>query len=121
MPGYNYYRLKQVDYNGVVEYYMLEYAIHLKKVQGVAVLYPNPLARGRNISIQLSHQSTSLRLLIHDHSEKVLIESIPQSNVSSNIYALQTDHSQLPKGFYHYTLMEERSIISNGKLSVSGN
>ena len=100
-PGLNYYRLKQIDYDGQFEYS----PVRSVRLEGLAVhIFPNPVAERSELNVNFtttpSRGNTSLR--IFDISGQ-LMQQMPLSGQYNRV-----DIGQLPAGVYFVEVVEGR-------------
>jgi len=93
--GINYYRLKQVDYDGTYEYSEIRAVeVDVDVNLGEVSVYPNPASEFITVSLE----KTPIRgviLLINGMGQAVISQALEEG---STTYTLQVDH--LPKGIY---------------------
>jgi hypothetical protein len=87
--GFNYYRLKQVDYDGQFAYSQTVRAIYSYGSLGKSVvLYPNPVPSNRQLNLQISgHQGSAKGL--------VMVTTTNGKNVYANSFTTDTQGSYL--------------------------
>lgn len=98
--GYNYYRIKQVDYDGNYSYSKVEMVVFSNGVLAQSNLYPNPASE--KVTIELPYNSTSVEMRITDVSGNVVKFDI--LNAEKN----EVDISMLNKGVYFVELQREK-------------
>jgi hypothetical protein len=95
--GFNYYRLRQVDYDGAFEYSPIR-SVWFDAEQTEVSVYPNPV-EGNLFTISfLTNQATELRLELIDLSGKRLSEQIWEVEKGLNVMPFPLDN--LPSGIY---------------------
>jgi len=81
-PGINYYRLKQIDFDGQFEYspiVSIEYTSHLSMMS----IYPNPVSTGFfNVRLNDSREG-EIHCAVYDYSGRCLHKQISSSNIIS--------------------------------------
>lgn len=93
--GDNYYRLKQIDFNGVFEYSNVE-VVQVSKVYTIqrVKIYPNPTVD--TISIELSEASVSGDIVVFDAQGKIVLNKAVDFNSDKEELSL----GHLPTGTY---------------------
>lgn len=95
--GVNYYRLKQIDYDGQFEYSELKSVnFSFDKGNFTYKVYPNPATDFISISSPVSEEVMDVKLL--DHTGKVISRKILKEGQA------EFEVSQLPAGIYHISL-----------------
>jgi hypothetical protein len=82
-PGLNYYRLKQVDYNGDYEYSKVETVDFRTGTEGDVAIFPNPAVDYVNISLDRSYDGIRVT-----NSLGQLVEVLPAQLYESNQFRL---------------------------------
>ncbi|NJC26877.1 T9SS type A sorting domain-containing protein [Neolewinella antarctica] len=95
LPGVNYYRLKQVDYDGQYEYSTIESVLFANETNGELVIYPNPTAGVVNIELGRAGDAAQL---FDNYGREVTALAVP---VITSDRQLQLDLTTLPVGVYH--------------------
>jgi hypothetical protein len=108
LNGINYYRLKQVDMNGVITYSPVLSAKF--NDNGTAIFFsPNPAKGSLNISIKkIGNNNTSLSL-VNASGQKVLSMMLKKETEKSQV---KMDISKLPVGVYMVVLNDGHSVQS---------
>ena len=109
MLGINYYRLKQVDFDGQSEYSEIR-SIHFEnQIEGITV-YPNPVNKGDDFSI--SNVDETMFLTIFDKNGRLILTRNLKNNVIST--------NELPEGFYFFQIKNTQSqeISKTGQLII---
>ena len=101
--GVNYYRLKQVDFDGTITYSEI-IQVGLDKKHEVKV-YPNPVISGENLTIECDNTNEKL-IEIYDISGKLL----QRVSTTDNTYQLNT--SELKPGLFILRIISNNEIIS---------
>ena len=97
--GLNFYRLKQVDYDGNYTYSNIA-TVTFENVAALFKVFPNPVANTVNISIPLT-TGTSV-VAVYDLNGKKMLEK----QISGNTVSQSLDLSTLAAGVYHVTLVQ---------------
>jgi hypothetical protein len=107
--GINYYRLKQVDYNGTYEYSPeIEVDVNGPLTFDLAQNYPNPFNPSTNIKYSVP-ESGNIRLSVFNivgEEVAVLVDGFSQAG----FYEVSFNASNLPSGVYLYKLQSENSV-----------
>ena len=99
VKGLNYYRLKQVDYDGNATYSNIV-TVTFTDVAPIFRIFPNPAINNINISLPLS-TATSVIDVFDLNGKKVL-----EKQISSNTVSQSLDVSTLATGVYQVTLFQ---------------
>ncbi len=105
--GDNYYRLKQIDYDGKIEYSVIRMVNFEGQNKGI-VFYPNPTEGTLNIS---GLTGNNLIRVIDNIGRIVLSE---QSKQTQNEY--QLDLSSLPEGLYYISIINDKGGVVTEKI-----
>ncbi|MGK7390824.1 MAG: T9SS type A sorting domain-containing protein [Candidatus Cyclobacteriaceae bacterium M2_1C_046] len=110
--GSNYYRLKQVDFDGTYEYYNM---IHVEKTGGMDDLelriFSNPsISKKINFFITTSFPSKPIYLNIKDLQGRIFYENQIELPGSTNEYSFDLEHNFTP-GIYIVSLEQERNKV----------
>lgn len=114
LTGVNYYRLKEVDYDGNTTYSDWV-AVAYNPSQNVSSvnlvnIYPNP-ANGGNINVVFTSESQNINAELYDCQGKLLQKIIPSpSEISNSI--IQINISDLPQGIYIVTISDGKTFSS---------
>lgn len=102
--GKYYYRIKQIDYNGVYEYFNLSSVveINLPGKFSLSQNYPNPFNPATKIEFQISSQA-DVSLTVSDITGKT-IATLVNKNLQAGYYKIDFNGSSLSSGTYFYTL-----------------
>lgn len=101
--GFNYYRLKQMDFDGNFEYSNV-ISVRYEQEQKMAI-YPNPVSDQLIIDTALNKE---VKIRIVATNGQIIYESVKNIDNQLNI-----DISALNNGMYYLQLMNEESIILN--------
>lgn len=108
----NYYRLKQIDFDGTFEYsQIVEVGIGIPATYQVSKNYPNPFNPTTNVKIDLPVESNVSYKLYNSIGETVKI--FDSKEYAAGTHVLQIDGSNLSSGVYYF------SIRLNGKDGTS--
>lgn len=106
-PGVNYYRLRQVDFDGAFEYSSVV-SIKATGKEGGMALYPNPAGEYVEVSLPAAWSEGETELLLRDVSGRVL-RKLQYSNVDG---PLRVSTEGLPGGYYTLQASNGREFIS---------
>ncbi len=109
------YRLKQIDFNGNFEYFMLtnEVTVGIPASFSLSQNYPNPFNPTTNIDYALPFDG-KVSISLYDMSGKE-VETLLNENKSAGYYSIQFNGSALSSGIYFYTI----TSTGNGQNFVS--
>jgi Secretion system C-terminal sorting domain len=97
LSGYNYYRLKQVDYDGKSDYSPVR-SVKVGSVSS-AILSPNPIQQGNNANLMFdSVDENDLTIEVFNTLGQAVLRQ--ETTVSKGINPIQLDMLALPKGVY---------------------
>ncbi len=101
--GKYYYRLKQVDYNGVYEYsQVIKVEFSVPQVFSLAQNYPNPFNPATTLSFGLPVESNITLSVYNSLGE--LVKVVAQGTLQAGTHNMNFDAVDLPSGIYLYTL-----------------
>jgi hypothetical protein len=107
--GINFYRLKQVDFNGIYEYSdEVEVEVNGPLTFNLAQNYPNPFNPSTSIKYSVP-EAGNIRLSVHNivgEEVAVLVDGFSQSG----FYEVSFDASNLPSGVYLYKLQSANTV-----------
>lgn len=106
-PGLNYYRLRQVDFDGAFEYSPVVSVKAAGKEDGMA-LYPNPAGEYVEVSLPAEWSEGETELFLRDVSGRVL-RQMQFSNVDG---PLRMSTEDLPGGYYTLQASNGRELLS---------
>ena len=102
VQGVNYYRLKQVDFNGRIHYHPVIVVSFDLEVEEPRV-FPNPTVSALSIQFSENWINENVELALFDKTGRVLLQQ--KRVVNSSITTLHLD--DIPKGFYFIRLTAE--------------
>jgi hypothetical protein len=107
--GKYYYRLKQIDNNGNMQYFNLNNAVEITSPGKFELLqnYPNPFNPVTKISFTLS-EASRVNLIIYDVTGKIVSNLINDKYLNADYYFLDFDASKLSSGIYFYKLTTDK-------------
>lgn len=104
ISGINYYRLKQVDYDGAFEYSNIV-SVYFEDLLSISV-FPNPSSQ--QIFVQMKENRQDLRLQIFNITGQLLLEStLPKGDSRAAM-----DVSALPRGTYFVRVNGDQTILT---------
>lgn len=106
--GKNYYRLKQVDYDGIFEYSATKMVAY--GTQDEISIYPNPAKD----NIQIDGLKADDKVRIFDPAGRVVFE------YTAVLSSAEVSIRSLPKGIYYIEVVSENKIITREKLVKLG-
>lgn len=113
-PGINYYRLRQVDYDGAFEYSDI-ISVKVEGKQSGIGLFPNPAFEYVEVSLPVSWSDHATDIFLRDLSGKV-VRQLRFSNLDG---PLRVSTEGLPGGYYTLQASNGRELLSE-RLIVSG-
>ncbi len=106
--GWNYYRLKQVDYDGAFTY--SDMLSIYKTTEGSVSIFPNPLGKGQMLQIQTELKDVALTIMSVDG------KVVKTQTINGNT---QIDCSDLPAGVYIYNLTNGKDWTKSERLIIT--
>lgn len=95
-PGINYYRLKQIDYDGMFEYTNV-ISVLIKRGNGSISLFPNPATETATLSLASDYIGEA-KLTVYDRvGRQIIVQSI---RLEGGTFQTNIDLSQLSAGLY---------------------
>jgi hypothetical protein len=103
--GKYFYRLRQIDYNGNMQYFELNNIVEIKPPGKFELFqnYPNPFNPTTKINFTLSND-TKVSLIVYDMSGRE-INTIINKTLSADYYTVEFNASNLASGVYFYRLV----------------
>lgn len=118
--GMNYYRLKQVDFDGTYSYSQIV-AVEFKKQvaasNGEAVIFPNPLGQNEVLNIQFPAWYTQALVVMRDMMGKEIFSKVIVFEENNLLYAIPLD-KEIPSGIYLITASSNRNVLFSKKVIV---
>lgn len=118
--GINYYRLKQVDFDGRYSYSQIvavEFKKRLANVSKDPVLFPNPVNAGEQLNIQFPSWHTEALVVLRDMQGKEVFSKVIVFEENNLLYAIPID-SDLPSGVYIVIASSNRDILFSKKVII---
>ncbi len=106
-PGVNYYRLRQVDFDGAFEYSPVV-SVKAEGKEGGMALYPNPAGEYVEVSLPAEWSEGETELFLRDVSGRVLRQMV-FFNVDG---PLRMSTEDLPGGYYTLQASNGRELLS---------
>ena len=108
--GRYYYQLKQTDYNGNNEHFLLsgDVTVGVPSKFKLSQNYPNPFNASTKIDIQLSADS-KVTLKIYDITGREIMVLMNNEFKKADYYAVQFNGSSLSSGVYFYRILVQDS------------
>lgn len=102
--GYYSYRLKQIDYNGNFEYFMLNNQVIIGQPNSFSVSqnYPNPFNPSTIINYEMPFDGL-VKLVVFDNLGRE-VKTLVNGNVNAGYYKTEFNASGLPSGVYFYRI-----------------
>jgi hypothetical protein len=103
-PGHYSYRLKQIDFNGNVEYFVLngEVEVGIPSVYAVSQNYPNPFNPSTKIDYDIPYDG-KVSILLYDISGREVGKLVNEVK-TAGYYTVQFNASNLSSGMYFYRI-----------------
>jgi hypothetical protein len=107
--GKYYYRLKQIDNNGNMQYYALNNFIEILLPNKFELLqnYPNPFNPTTKISFSLANDSR-VSLKIYDISGREVNDIMSNKYLKADFYTVEVNATTLASGVYFYRIVTEK-------------
>jgi hypothetical protein len=104
--GKYYYRLKQLDNNGNIQYYELNNIVEIKTPSkfDLSQNFPNPFNPATKIKFTLS-ADTKVTLKVYDVSGREVSTLINDKNLKADYYEVDFNASNLASGVYFYRIV----------------
>ena len=115
LNGNNYYRLKQVDFDGKHEYFEI-ITVSSNAINGEVSIYPNPASEKITISIN-DKVIVNPEMRIYDATGKLVISDNLTSERLSNL-KLEMDVNFLESGLYYINIINNGELLHSQKLSI---
>jgi hypothetical protein len=108
--GKYYYRIKQVDNNGNMQYFDLNNIVSVAPPGKFELHqnYPNPFNPVTKISFTLPYD-TRISLIVYDMSGREVSEILNNKFLTADYYSFEFNASKLASGIYFYRIVSEKS------------
>ena len=110
--GIRYYRLKQVDYNGAINYHKA-IAVNLSRIKEVNI-YPNPVQSDLTVAFNALSDHTKAHIAIYDALGAVVFDQEFEADKGANNFTIQTHN--FAEGIY-YIMMNNEGTVTKMKFS----
>lgn len=120
--GFNYYRLKQVDYDGTYTYSSI-IAVEFKRSYASGsensepVIFPNPVEQGKELNIKFANWYTEALVVLRDMNGKEVFSKVIVFEENNTLYAIPIDEKIVP-GVYLVVASSNRNILFSRKVIV---
>ncbi len=118
--GINYYRLKQVDFDGKFSYSQIV-AVEFKKQLSVSanepVIFPNPVGKSETLNIQFNTWHTQALVVLRDMKGKEVLSKVLVFEENNLLYAIPLDERIAP-GVYLVIASSDKNILFSKKVIV---
>lgn len=105
LPGVNYYRLRQVDFDGRVEYHKI-IALIFRGDDSKLIVYPSPAINHLNVFLPASDDDEKSILLLNMQGQVLLRKTIPAGQFTEEL-----DVAHLPPGHYQVQLQGSAGLV----------
>jgi hypothetical protein len=108
--GINYYRLKQIDYNGTFSYSpIVEVDVASPLTFNLSQNYPNPFNPSTTIEFSLPEDVSNVKLSIYN-TLGIKVAELVNTNLVAGQYSYQWDASNVATGTYFYELRTDKFV-----------
>ena len=106
--GINYYRLKQIDFDGQFDYSALIMVDNDSFYKGLNVtVYPNPVSGDKiEMIINTGDELTDVHLVLMDASGRILQKDIKQPQLGAGIYEMNFSNSEIGSGLFYLVVVQ---------------
>jgi hypothetical protein len=118
--GINYYRLKQVDFDGTYSYSKIiavKYSRNVATTNGEPILFPNPVGAGENLNIQFPANYMEVLVVLRDMMGREVFSKAIVFEENNLLYAIPLD-KELPSGMYLVTASSHRNLLFSKKIII---
>lgn len=105
-PGLNYYRLRQVDFDGSMTYHRTV-AVEVAEISGTIQIVPNPITQEGTLLFGTVLESPATLEILHTNGQR-----IRQVEIAPGTHAYPLDLSQLPAGSYYLQVIYSNKVES---------
>ena len=113
LVGLNYYRLKQVDYNGDFEYFQTVVVQNDTAVPLFCSVYPNPADAVIKLNLASSDNENALDLYLYDTNGRIVYK-LP---IDAQEREIELKTSELNNGLYYFNVQQAREFF-HGKMLI---
>jgi len=104
--GVRYYRLKQVDFNGTINYHEV-ISVNISKLRDVNI-FPNPVQSDLTVAFTALSDNAKTHVVIFDALGAVVFDQEFEADKGANNYTIQTDN--FAEGIYYIMVNNEGSV-----------
>lgn len=118
--GINYYRLKQVDFDGKYSYSKIvavEFKRSIANADKEPVIFPNPVYQSEVLNIQFPNWYTEALVVMRDMMGREVFSKIIVFEENNLLYAIPLDQ-EIPEGVYLIVASSNRNILFSKKVIV---
>lgn len=106
LAGMNYYRLKQMDFDGAFEYSKVV-SVRMENNAGAISVYPNPVSSDFTLAVNMD-KTTEGQIQIFDYSGKIIFQDVVNLTEGFNQLPVSTDNLQ--SGIYFVQMAYDNEI-----------
>ncbi|MCX7759506.1 MAG: T9SS type A sorting domain-containing protein [bacterium] len=118
--GINYYRLKQIDWDGKYSYsnmVAVEYKKNIATNNKEPIIFPNPIEKDQQLNIQFPDWYTEALVVLRDMMGKEVFSKVIVFEENNLLYAIPLD-KEIPSGVYLITASNSHHVLFSKKVIV---